>query len=56
MPKRFPPHTVLLMLLALVAFGRMWCVSHPAKAPAGEGAGTPAPLKSPQTSPVEGAR
>jgi len=31
MPKRFPPHTLLLMVLALVVFGRMWCVTHPPK-------------------------
>lgn len=39
MPKRFPPHTVLLMVLALVVFARMWCASHPAKPPTGEAGG-----------------
>lgn len=28
--KRFPPRTLLLMVLALAAFARLWCITHPA--------------------------
>lgn len=34
--RRFPPHTLLLMLVALLAFGRLYYVTHrdtPAPAP-----------------------
>lgn len=31
--KRFPLRTLLLMILALVAFGRLWCVTHSNQAP-----------------------
>ncbi|ATB48503.1 hypothetical protein [Corallococcus macrosporus] len=31
--RRFPLRTVLLMLVALIAFGRLWCVTHPEEAP-----------------------
>ncbi len=27
----FPLRRILLMVLALVAFGRLWCVTHPAQ-------------------------
>ncbi|MFP2963781.1 hypothetical protein ACLEPN_40165 [Myxococcus sp. 1LA] len=30
--RRFPLRTVLLMLVALIAFGRLWCVTHPEEA------------------------
>jgi hypothetical protein len=34
--KRFPLRTQLLMILALAAFARLWCVTHPRPAPAPE--------------------
>lgn len=45
MPKRYPLHTLLLMLAALVAFGRLWCLSHPPK-------DAPAPPESAPTQPA----
>jgi hypothetical protein len=32
--KRFPLRTQLLMILALAAFARLWCVTHPRPTPA----------------------
>ncbi|HLT28764.1 MAG TPA: hypothetical protein VK013_01890 [Myxococcaceae bacterium] len=29
MPKRYPLRTVILMIVALAAFGRLWCLTHP---------------------------
>ena len=33
MTKRFSNRTILLMLLALAAFGRLWCATHPRSTP-----------------------
>jgi hypothetical protein len=33
--KRFPLRTLLLMILALAAFARLWWVSHPHASPPG---------------------
>lgn len=33
MPKRYPLRTVLLMIVALAAFGRLWCLTHPPEVP-----------------------
>lgn len=33
MPKRYPLRTVLLMIVALAAFGRLWCLTHPPQTP-----------------------
>lgn len=33
MTKRFSNRTILLMLLALAAFGRLWCATHPRTPP-----------------------
>jgi len=34
--RRFPLRTLLLMILALAAFVRMWCATHPASEPRGK--------------------
>jgi hypothetical protein len=31
--RRFPKRTLLLMILALVAFARFWCITHPGQPP-----------------------
>ncbi|MFL5320539.1 MAG: hypothetical protein ACJ790_12835 [Myxococcaceae bacterium] len=41
-PAMFPMRTLLLMVLALVAFGRLWCVTHQASSAANGGAAVPA--------------
>ncbi|WP_426752601.1 hypothetical protein [Myxococcus sp. Y35] len=44
--RRFPLRTLLLMLVALIAFGRLWCVTHPDEAsrpPSESQARAPAP-------------
>ncbi|MDC0707992.1 hypothetical protein POL68_05870 [Stigmatella sp. ncwal1] len=48
--RRFPLRTLLLMALALIVFGRMWCTTHPPQPP--EAARTPVPgTQAPQAAP-----
>ncbi|NVI96572.1 hypothetical protein HV824_00335 [Myxococcus sp. AM009] len=61
--RRFPLRTLLLMLVALIAFGRLWCVTHQEEAPgprpartaqAGDvPAGAPAPASTPECRTLE---
>ncbi len=61
--RRFPLRTLLLMLAALIAFGRLWCVTHPAEPPhprsegpaqgPGAMAGSPAPPAPPECRTLE---
>lgn len=34
--RRFPLRTLLLMILAVAAFVRLWCATHPARDPKGK--------------------
>ncbi|MCP3100844.1 hypothetical protein LZ198_18395 [Myxococcus sp. K15C18031901] len=51
--RRFPLRTLLLMLVGLIAFGRLWCVTHPAEAPRGGQATAPSAPPPPPAAPTQ---
>ncbi|MCE9670433.1 hypothetical protein LY474_21765 [Myxococcus stipitatus] len=53
--RRFPLRTLLLMLVALIAFGRLWCVTHQAEAPARQQAAGPSVPPPPPATPTQSA-